>query len=173
MNLYKSILIFAVVVMTSTARAALSGAEAARFRELVEPIIYSPSYEVPETLEYARYVEKKNVPKDFKVRVEALRVDMLEQLVLMHPSLCRPDFEDVLTDCLSPLRGSEYHLIYDEGKVLGFVWIGYGVDITPEGLGSVDNMAYRYIVDRTGHVIQNGYFVLNDNLETALFKQTH
>ncbi|MBV2168897.1 MAG: hypothetical protein KUL82_09330 [Bdellovibrio sp.] len=160
MNLFKGTLVFAVIAMMSTAQAALSGIEAARFRELVEPIIYSPSHEIPKSLTYAQYVEKKNVPKNFKVRVEALRVEMLEQLVSIYPSLCRSDFEDVLTDCLSPLRGSEYYLIYDGGKVLGFVWIGYGVDVTPAGLTSADSVAYRYIVDRTGHVVQNGYFVL-------------
>lgn len=147
--------------ITSYAQAALQGAEAARFRQLIEPIIYSSSYEVPQTLDYIQYVEKKNVPKEFKSRVEAIRVEMLEQIVAMYPSLCRSDFEDVLTDCLSPLRGSEFYLIYDQTKVLGFVWIGYGVEVGGEGLKPSDSVAYRYIVDRTGHVVQNGYFTLS------------
>lgn len=88
------------------------------FRKLVDPVIYSSSYQVPENLDYIKYIENNDVPASFKERMRYVKNEMLEQMVAAYPQLCRPDYETAETGCLSPLRGSEYYLVYDKGKLI-------------------------------------------------------
>lgn len=163
----KVILAFSFSFILSFAAHANSGAdeEINRIKQLIEPIIYSNTYEVKENDTF-KYVENKDVRTEFKARIRLVKDEMLEQLIGLFPQLCRENYEDAESGCLSPLRGSEYYYIYDSGKLLGFVFIGFGTEVTNEGIGLKDKFAYRYIVHRSGRLIQNGFFDINNASET-------
>lgn len=155
----KAIFILTILFSMSASSQAQTENEVQRLKKIVEPVIYSSGYEVTES-DHFKYVENKQVLPEFKNRIKYVQVDMLEQLISMFPQLCRADFEDVQSGCLSPLRGSEYYYIYDGTELLGFIFIGFGVEITESGMGFRDQFAYRYIVHKSGHIIQNGFFDL-------------
>ncbi len=158
--------------MASSVWAEAQEEEIQRLRKLVDPVIYSNTYEITENNHF-KYIENKKVLPEFKNRIKYVQIDLLEEIVSMYPQLCRADFEDVLTGCFSPLRGSEYYYIYDGDELLGFIFIGYGAEITESGIGYKDQFAYRYIVHKSGHIIQNGFFDISETKLGNLKTKTH
>lgn len=160
--LMKRLLLFlTAVVVSKFSFAGDSEAELEQFRMLVDPVIYSSTYRVPNGLDYIKQVESKEVPGEFKERMRFVKNEMLKDLFRIKPQLCREDSETSETDCLSPLRGAEYHLVYDRGNIQGFIFVGYAVEINESSLGVKDTWAYRYVVHKNGRIVQNGFFDLD------------